>query len=622
MALPNYPNNPSVNDTFVNGGVTFQWDGEKWKALSNANNSLTAQLADPDSTVLVGGVEAFKVANRVFPIFSAKEFGLKGDGSDETAQLDALILAFNDNSSSQYLLFEKGKTYKYNGSGLFISSDKTVDGNFAEFITDTSDLLFLTEGTFDNHSKNIEFLKIKTTGFSDPLQLLFCDNSYIGNCICSNAGNIGIQVKGDGLIGNVVERCEVDGAGFHCFATNDSLAFDPSHTSQGLRYPKDTTFRDNIAKNASALAYNVHSSSEGGITRVIGGRVENCNQMAKNGFGSQLYSGINIIKSNAPIGTTWFWQVGANNLEGDPNASCTITDCVLEVDQPESLFLLQGNCSISNNVVVYNGAENTQLTYFQINNNVNTESIEVCKNVFRGNGVQYSSSNLLNDNGANNIIKSFKFEGNVFENTISLLDFSDAAFDFTSSTFDTLSISDNSFVFSGASARFALFSGTTINRLRITGNSAEGNRDVVLFSGGDVGAFYFKNNDNIGFDNRASTVVRKAFSSGNLPRSFQTETPSSTSGSATRLVTDFENGAEYRVTLSTDLSNSGSTFLTMVEYTVLVSRDGLSLVSGSTTKAGAESNIGAQFQIAGNNIEYWVATSVLHYINVEKVNDR
>lgn len=64
MALPNYPNNPQVNDTFLVGDKTFQWDGEKWKALSNADNSLRTQLAGVNSTVLVGGVEAQSISKR------------------------------------------------------------------------------------------------------------------------------------------------------------------------------------------------------------------------------------------------------------------------------------------------------------------------------------------------------------------------------------------------------------------------------------------------------------------------------------------------------------------------------------------------------------------------------
>ena len=27
----NFPNSPSINDTFTHGGVTFTWDGTAWK---------------------------------------------------------------------------------------------------------------------------------------------------------------------------------------------------------------------------------------------------------------------------------------------------------------------------------------------------------------------------------------------------------------------------------------------------------------------------------------------------------------------------------------------------------------------------------------------------------------
>lgn len=44
MVAPNYPNNPTLGQQYVVGNKTFEWDGEKWRALSNADASLRSQL--------------------------------------------------------------------------------------------------------------------------------------------------------------------------------------------------------------------------------------------------------------------------------------------------------------------------------------------------------------------------------------------------------------------------------------------------------------------------------------------------------------------------------------------------------------------------------------------------
>ena len=64
MVAPNYPSSPTLGQQFIVGNKTFEWDGEKWRALSNADASLRSQLAATDSTVPVGGVQAGKI-NRV-----------------------------------------------------------------------------------------------------------------------------------------------------------------------------------------------------------------------------------------------------------------------------------------------------------------------------------------------------------------------------------------------------------------------------------------------------------------------------------------------------------------------------------------------------------------------------
>ena len=44
MVAPNYPNNPVIGQQFEVGNKTFQWDGEKWRALSNADATLRSEL--------------------------------------------------------------------------------------------------------------------------------------------------------------------------------------------------------------------------------------------------------------------------------------------------------------------------------------------------------------------------------------------------------------------------------------------------------------------------------------------------------------------------------------------------------------------------------------------------
>lgn len=101
MALPDFPNNPTLNEQFTVGTNIYRWDGEKWKALSNADNSLRSQLADVDSTVLVGGVEAKDLVDREV---NALDFGVVFDGLTPSAsQVQAAI-----NSGAKHIVFPSG----------------------------------------------------------------------------------------------------------------------------------------------------------------------------------------------------------------------------------------------------------------------------------------------------------------------------------------------------------------------------------------------------------------------------------------------------------------------------------------------------------------------------------
>lgn len=82
MLLPNYPNdveNYPISNPFTVGDKQFYWDGEKWKALSNADASLRSQLASTISDILIGGVEASVIANNTVYLNSYKYLVIDGD---------------------------------------------------------------------------------------------------------------------------------------------------------------------------------------------------------------------------------------------------------------------------------------------------------------------------------------------------------------------------------------------------------------------------------------------------------------------------------------------------------------------------------------------------------------
>ena len=102
MTVLNFPGSPATGDLYSENGVLYQWDGEKWTA--NLNNQETPIISEDDLCKLKytypGGVER-TVCDRLEDAVSVKDFGAVGDGT--TDDKDAIMAAFN--SGAQTVIF-------------------------------------------------------------------------------------------------------------------------------------------------------------------------------------------------------------------------------------------------------------------------------------------------------------------------------------------------------------------------------------------------------------------------------------------------------------------------------------------------------------------------------------
>lgn len=122
MALPNYPSSPVLGEQYTVGTLVFQWDGEKWKALSNADQSLRSQLAATDSDTLVGGVKAGDIADARNLFVYPEQFGAVGDGvADDTAAIQAAI------DTGKKVKLQRNKTYEITDS-LIYKTNTWIEG--------------------------------------------------------------------------------------------------------------------------------------------------------------------------------------------------------------------------------------------------------------------------------------------------------------------------------------------------------------------------------------------------------------------------------------------------------------------------------------------------------------
>lgn len=84
MTLPNFPNNPTLGQTFNVGNATYECTKvasgsakAEWRVVGQADKGLRAELASADSTVSIAGVPAEDLSNRVV---TPEMFGAVGDG--------------------------------------------------------------------------------------------------------------------------------------------------------------------------------------------------------------------------------------------------------------------------------------------------------------------------------------------------------------------------------------------------------------------------------------------------------------------------------------------------------------------------------------------------------------
>ena len=281
MAI-NFPNNPSVNDTFTSGGTTFTWNGSSWVSAISTNivDDTTPQLGgDLDGTTKnihnVGVITATNIsATNVSASGSITAANFYGDGTNLTG-IDASSITSGGTVKVQAV--STGATVTGN---LDVSGDLNVSGN-ATFQNDVSlgdsdeirlgdggDLQLWHNGGQSYISNITGPLNIRTTS-GDNINLLSDDDVGIrvkgrsetaANFIADGAvelyydnskkfetTNTGARVTGDLIVDGVLSYEDVtnlDSIGIATARTGLDV------TSGGIDVTGLSTFRDYLRVNA------------------------------------------------------------------------------------------------------------------------------------------------------------------------------------------------------------------------------------------------------------------------------------------------------------------------------------------------------------------------------------
>jgi hypothetical protein len=110
MAL-NFPASPSVNDTYVSGGITYTWDGTSWKASSSFNETDPVFTASP-----AFGIDSVDISNWN-TAYGWGDHSTQGYITAETDSLDDVVGRGSSTTSSVTV------------GGVTVSNDGTSNGS-------------------------------------------------------------------------------------------------------------------------------------------------------------------------------------------------------------------------------------------------------------------------------------------------------------------------------------------------------------------------------------------------------------------------------------------------------------------------------------------------------------
>jgi hypothetical protein len=127
MAI-NFPNSPSLNDTFTSGTTTYKWDGTVWKVLTSAGGKFTIADTTPPTGALAGDT-----------------WFDSGTGY--------AYIYYDDGTSSQWVQIigpvgPTGATGATGAAGTFLYSINTQTGtSYTTVIGDAQGLILMTNGS-------------------------------------------------------------------------------------------------------------------------------------------------------------------------------------------------------------------------------------------------------------------------------------------------------------------------------------------------------------------------------------------------------------------------------------------------------------------------------------------